>query len=220
MGFVVKVTGTKENFEKERMYFEIAADHIIEGKLIAFPTNSVYGLGGDPRNLDVCERLYSIKMRDRSKGFPLLVADIEEAKKIAEFNNLAEKLSQRFWPGELTLIVKQRESSFIPPQVTGNRNTIGLRVPKNPVVLSILNYLKKKGKFGGIIETSANFSEEPPYTSGTQVAKIFSRMIYYILNSGKTKSGIATTIVDCTEGEINILRKGKISREDLEKAIE
>ncbi|MGV9171226.1 MAG: L-threonylcarbamoyladenylate synthase [Promethearchaeia archaeon] len=220
MGFVVKVSGKKENYERERMYFEIAADHVIDGRLIAFPTDSVYGLGGDPSNLDVCERLYTIKFRSKSKGFLLLVADIEEAKKVANFNQLAEKLSQKFWPGELTLILNKKKSSFIiPPEVTGNQETIRLRVPKNPVILSILNYLKQKGKFGGIIGTSANFSEEPPSTSGKQVAKIFSRMIYYIIDSGKTESGVATTIVDCTEGDINILRKGKISKEELEESI-
>lgn len=217
MGFVVKLSGKKENYEKEHMYFKIAADHVIDGRLIAFPTDSVYSLGGDPKNLNVCERFYDIKFQDRNKGFLLLVADIEEAKKIANFTELDEKLARRFWPGELSLILKQKENSFISPEVTGNRDTIRLRVPKNPIILSILKALKEKGEFGGLIGTSANFSEEPPSVSGKQVAKIFSRMVYYIIDSGKIKSKITTTIVDCTEGDLKILRKGKITKEELEQ---
>jgi L-threonylcarbamoyladenylate synthase len=187
----------------------------MEGKLIGFPTNSVYGLGGDPLNLNLVERLYNIKFRERSKGFLLLVSDFNEASKIAEFNRTAKKLANHFWPGQLTLILKRKEPNIIPLDVTAFQDTIGLRVPENKVVLKILEILKQKGQFGGIIGTSANYSGEPPSISGAEVAKKFLGTIDYIIDSGNSQSQIPTTIVDCTSEEVKFLRIGKISEEEI-----
>jgi len=96
MGFLIKLKGKK--IQDLEFVFETAVENIIEGKLIAFPTNSVYGLGCDPTNLIAIEKIYDIKYRDRSKGLLLLVADIEEAEKVAEFNKIGYKLAERFWP--------------------------------------------------------------------------------------------------------------------------
>ncbi len=213
MGFLIKITG--KDIEDIRIYLEEAVDNIIEGKLIAFPTNSVYGIGGDPLNKRLIERLYSIKFRERSKGFLLLVSDFEEALKIAEFNKIEKKLAYTFWPGQLTLILKRKQPNIIPLEVTASQNTIGLRVPENQIILEILKILKKKGHFGGIIGTSANFSGESPANSGAMVAKNFSGTIDLIIDAGKTESGIATTIIDCTDKKLRFLRIGKISEEEI-----
>ena len=156
MGFLIKLAG-KELKEIE-FYLKIVVENIIEGKVIAFPTDSVYGIGGDPKNLDVINRIYDIKFRDRSKGLLLLVSDYEEATKIAEFNDTAIKLANQYWPGQLTLILKKKEPSIIPPEVTAFQDTIGLRVPENDIIQYILKLLKVEGRFGGIIGTSANYS--------------------------------------------------------------
>ncbi|MFX0029597.1 MAG: L-threonylcarbamoyladenylate synthase, partial [Candidatus Hermodarchaeota archaeon] len=148
------------------VYLEIAVENIIEGKVIAFPTNSVYGIGGNPLDLNVINRIYDIKFRDKEKGFLLLVSDIEEALKIAEFNEIAMKLAKQYWPGQLTLILKKKEQNLIPPEVTAFRDTIGLRVPENNIILNILKLLKAEGHLGVIIGTSANYSGEPPCISG------------------------------------------------------
>ena len=217
MGFLVKFSGilNKEN----EVFLETAVDWILEGKLIGFPTDSVYGLGGDPLNLQLVERLYKIKFRDRSKGFLLLVADMEEASKIAEFNDIAQKLAKHFWPGQLTLILKRKEPNIIPLEVTASQDTIGLRVPENKIILTILQRLKEKGRFGGIIGTSANYSGESPSISGAEVAKKFLGTIDYILDTGKTDSQIATTIIDCTSDDLRILRIGKITEEDIREIL-
>ena len=217
MGFLVKFSG-KLNKENE-IFLETAVDWIIGGKLIGFPTDSVYGLGGDTLNLQLVERLYNIKFRDRSKGFLLLVYDLEEALKIAEFNEIALKLANHFWPGQLTLILKRKEPNIIPSEVTASQNTIGLRIPENEIILKILKMLKQKGRFGGIIGTSANYSGEPPSISGAEVAKKFLGTIDYILDSGKTQSQVATTIVDCTSNELKLLRIGKISEEEIRSVL-
>ena len=215
MGFLIKLSEKK--LEDIKLYLEIAVDNIIEGNVIAFPTNSVYGFGGDPLNLKLIERVYDIKYREREKGLLLLVSDFEEASRIAHFNNTAKKLADRYWPGQLTLILKRKEPNIIPLEVTASQETIGLRVPENQIILEILNILKERGHFGGIIGTSANYSGEPPSISGNEVVKKFLGLgaVDFIIDGGKSKSKIATTIVDCTTDTVKFLRIGKITEEEI-----
>ncbi len=217
MGFLVKVSGKR--LEDIQIFLEEAADIIISGGLLGFPTNSVYGLGGDPLNLDLIERLNNIKFRDRNKGFLLLISDIEEAHKIAEFNETAKILAEKFWPGQLTLILNRKEPNIIPIEVSANRNTIGLRVPENEILLKILQILKSKGHFGGIIGTSANYSGEPPSISGEEIAKKFLMSIDFIIDGGKSESKVPSTIVDCTTEKLKFLRIGKLSEEEIKNKL-
>ena len=218
MGLLVKIAGKK--LEDINVFLEKAVEIISNAGVVAFPTNSVYGLGCDPTNLIAIEKIYDIKYRDRSKGLLLLVADIEEAEKVAEFNKIGYKLAERFWPGQLTLILNKKEPNIIPPEVTAGKNTIGIRIPENEIVLTILKKLKINGYFGGIIGTSANYSGEPPSISGDQVAKKFLTPIDLILDGGKTKTKVPTTILDCTSDKLRLLRIGIIKKEEIEDFIE
>ncbi|KKM72676.1 hypothetical protein LCGC14_1418140 [marine sediment metagenome] len=213
MGFLVKLGG--KELKDIKMYLQIAVENIIEGNVIAFPTNSVYGIGGDPQNLSVVNRIFEIKFRERSKGFLLLISDIEEALKIAEFNDVSKKLAEQFWPGQLTLILKKKEPSIIPPEVTGFKSTIGLRIPENEIILNILKLLKEGGYPGIIIGTSANYSGESPCVSGEQVAKKILSPIDLIIDGGKSKSQLSTTIVDCSTIKPEFIRIGKIPKEEI-----
>ncbi|MFW9821638.1 MAG: L-threonylcarbamoyladenylate synthase [Candidatus Thorarchaeota archaeon] len=213
MGFLVKLSGKR--LEDITLYLDIAVENIIEGKIIAFPTNSVYGIGGDPLNFDVINRLYQIKFRDRSKGFLLLASDIEEVLKIAEFNEIAHKLAEKYWPGQLTLILKKKSPNIIPSEVTASKDTIGLRIPENKIILEILKMLKSRGHLGVIIGTSANYSGEPPCVSGEEVAKKILSPIDLIIDGGKSKSQISTTIVDCSTTTPKFLRIGQIPKEEI-----
>ncbi|MFW9949427.1 MAG: L-threonylcarbamoyladenylate synthase [Candidatus Thorarchaeota archaeon] len=213
MGFLIKVATKK--IEDIQYVFDTALEHLINGKIIAFPTDSVYGIGGDPTNLKVIEKIYQLKFRERSKGLLLLTYNLEEAQKVAEFNELAIKLAKHFWPGQLTLILKKKLPSFLPPELSAFQDTIGIRVPDNEIVKNILLLLKKQNKFGGIIGTSANYSNEPPAMSGEEIAKKFLTPIDLIIDSGKSKSSIPTTIVDCTSYEPKFLRIGVISEEQI-----
>lgn len=213
MGFLIKLAG-KELKEIE-FYLQIAVENIIEGKIIAFPTDSVYGIGGDPQNLNVVERIFEIKFRDRSKGLLLLVSDFEEASKIVEFNENAKRLASKYWPGQLTLILKRKEPNIIPLEVSAHQDTLGLRIPENKIILKILKILKDKGYFGGIIGTSANYSGETPSVSGDEVVKKILSPIDLIIDGGKSKSKTPTTIIDCTSQKLKFLRIGKISREEI-----
>ncbi|MFX1315665.1 MAG: L-threonylcarbamoyladenylate synthase [Promethearchaeota archaeon] len=213
MGFLIKLA--RKELKDIELYLQIAVENIIDGKIIAYPTNSVYGIGGDPQNLEVVDRIFDIKFRDRSKGLLLLVADFEEASKIAEFNEIAKKLAKKYWPGQLTLVLKRKEPNIIPAKVSAFQDTIGLRVPENAYILRILTLLKEKGHFGGIIGTSANYSGEPPSISGDDVAKKLLSPIDLIIDGGKSKSKLPTTIVDCTTQNLKFLRLGIITEEEI-----
>ncbi len=213
MGFLVKIKGKR--LEDVQVFLEKAIEIIINAGLVAFPTNSVYGLGCDPTNLKAIEKIYDIKFRERSKGFLLLVSDYEEALKIAEFNETAKKLVRKYWPGQLTLILNKKEPSIIPPEVTAFKNTIGLRVPENEIILNILKRLKENGHLGCIIGTSANYSGESPSISGGEVTKKILRPIDLIIDGGKSKSKLPTTIIDCSTQKIKFLRIGEISKEEI-----
>jgi len=218
MGLLVKIAGKK--LDDINVFLEKAVEIISNAGVVAFPTNSVYGLGCDPTNLIAIEKIYDIKYRDRLKGLLLLVADTEEAEKVAEFNKIGYKLAEHFWPGQLTLILNKKEPNIIPPEVTAGKNTIGIRIPENEIVLTILKKLKKNGYFGGIIGTSANYSGEPPSISGDEVAKKFLTPIDLILDGGKTKTKVPTTILDCTSEKLKLLRIGFIKEEDIERILE
>ncbi|MFX1386715.1 MAG: L-threonylcarbamoyladenylate synthase [Promethearchaeota archaeon] len=213
MGFLIKLAG--KELKDIKLYLDIAVDNIVEGKVIAFPTNSVYGIGGDPFNLSVINRIYDIKFRDHTKGFLLLISDYEEASKIAEFNDVAKKLANKYWPGQLTLILKRKVPNIIPPEVTAFQDTIGLRVPENEIILMILKLLKERGYFGGIIGTSANYTGEPPSVSGEEVTKKILSPIDLIIDGGKSKSKLPTTIVNCTSNVVSFLRIGQISEGEI-----
>ncbi len=217
MGFLIKIT--EDKIENLNLFIDIIIDNIIGGKLLAFPTNSVYGLGGDPTNLNVVNKLCDIKFRDNSKGFLILLSDYEEAMKIAKFNRNAQKLASKFWPGQLTLILNKKTPNIIPSEVSGSEDTIGLRVPENKIILFILKELKKRGYLGGIIGTSANYSGENPSNSGKEVINKFFQPIDLIIDGGETISKIPTTIVDCTKENIQILRKGKLSEEEIKEVL-
>ena len=217
MGLLVKLKG--KNIKEMDLYLEIAVDSIIEGKTVAFPTNSVYGIGGDPLNYELIEKIYQIKFRERTKGLLILVADFEEAAKVAEFNKESKILADKFWPGQLTLILQRKKSCIIPEEVTASKDTIGIRVPENEIILTILKKLKERGYFGGIIGTSANYSGEKPSVSGDEVVKKFLSPIDLIIDNGKSKSKKPTTIVDCTSQKPNILRLGVITEEDIMDAL-
>ncbi|MFW9936357.1 MAG: L-threonylcarbamoyladenylate synthase [Candidatus Thorarchaeota archaeon] len=217
MGFLIKLKGKK--LEEIQPYLEIAVDKILEGNIIAFPTDSVYGIGGDPLNYNVIDKIYKIKFRDKSKGLLLLVSDLEEAAKIAEFNELATRLAKEFWPGQLTLILKRKEPNIIPQELTAFKDTIGLRIPSNEILSNILKILKLRGFFGGIIGTSANYSGESPSISGDEVAKKFLSPIDLIIDGGKSKSKVATTIIKCTSETPEFLRIGKITEEQIQEML-
>lgn len=178
-----------------------AAETIKNGDLVAFPTETVYGLGADGFNEEARQKIYKVKGRPSNKPLSLLVSSRKMIEEIAIITPLAEKLIDRFMPGALTLILNKRDK---------NNSTVGVRMPDNEIALKLIEMSNCP-----IAAPSANPSGELPPTNAQEVLKNFDGKIPIILDGGICKFGTSSTIVDLTSDGIKILRDGAISREEI-----
>jgi len=174
-----------------------------QGGLIAFPTETYYGLGVDPLNPEALHRLFQVKQRTADKPVLVLVADQSQLSLLAvsipvDFN----KLMAAFWPGPLTLVFPARTN--LPELLTGGTGTIGIRQSPNPVATRLLEEFK-----GPITATSANRSGEIPATTAAEVEEIFGPEVDLIVDGGPTPGGQGSTLVGNDQG-ISCIREGKI----------
>ena len=192
---------TAENFIR-------AADLIKNGELVAFPTETVYGLGADGLNMEACRKIFVAKGRPSDKALSLHVASLEMAEKIAQISAQAEKLFAKFLPGALTVILPKNK--IVPDFVTCGFSSVGIRFPANDVALRLI-------KLAGvpIAAPSANLSGKTPPKSAQEVFNNLSGKIPLILDGGQCEFGISSTIIDLTEEKPKILRHGAISAEKI-----
>lgn len=191
---------------------EEAAEIIKSGGLVAFPTETVYGLGADGFNEEACRRIYEVKGRPPHKPLSLMVADRKMIDGIAEVTPLAQRLIEEYLPGALTLILPKRAA--VPDFVTAGSQTVGIRMPDNEVALALIRAAQCP-----IAAPSANFSNEPPPTTAQDVLKSFEGRIPLILDGGACQIGVSSTILDLTSEEPRILRDGAISVESLNRIV-
>ena len=189
---------------------DIVCDVINEGQVVAFPTETVYGVGVKFGSREALDRLMEAKNRDYSKVITLMVAYKEDIEKYAYVSDWAWKLISAFMPGMITLIFKKREG--VDPIMTNGKETIGIRIPDNDYVLALLRNV------GPMLVTSANLSNHPNTTSTKEVLDQLDGRIDLIVD-GKTTDSIASTVVDVSGDEIKILREGKITKEDIEEVL-
>jgi L-threonylcarbamoyladenylate synthase len=188
--------------------FELVHLALEDGKLVVFPTETLYGLGGDPENRNAIERIYHLKGRPRDDPLPVAVSSWEEVERVAVVNELARALFDEFLPGPLTLVLKKKDmSSFM---WVSPHETIGIRIPFQPLAVELAE------EFGPITATSANLhGGESPISIERAIDQLGSGVDYYV-DGGKTILGIPSTVVDISQGEIRILREGAIQRERIE----
>ncbi len=189
-----------------------AVDSLRRGKLVAFPTDTLYALGADATNDDAVRRLYEAKRRPLDAPLPILVADITQARELTEgVPDLALTLARRFWPGPLTLVLR-RADAFHSLALAGG-DTIALRAPDHPAPLALIGLLERP-----ITGTSANRSAEPPPRTAAEVAAQLGDEVDIIIDAGPAPIGVESTVLDLTATPPRILRPGAISREQLEAA--
>jgi len=182
-----------------------------DGGLVAFPTDTVYGVGALVFDEKAVESIYAAKERPVEKAIPVLLGDAEDIGQVAEEIPLfASRLIERFWPGPLTVLVPKKLSV---PVVVSATSTVGVRVPDHDVARSLLRVA------GPMAVTSANISSQPSPTTAEEVHQQLGGRIALIVDGGRTPGGVPSTLVDCTGTEIQILREGPLSRDDLLKAI-
>ena len=185
-----------------------AAEFIRRGEIVAFPTETVYGLGADGLNVEACEKIFSAKGRPSDKPLSLHVASLEMVERVAKISSAAEKLFAAFCPGALTIILPKNK--IVPDFVTGGRSSVGIRFPANDVALSLI-------KFSGtpIAAPSANLSGAPPPKTAQEVFDNLSGRVEIILDGGKCQFGVSSTIIDMTSDAPKILRHGAIPAEKI-----
>jgi L-threonylcarbamoyladenylate synthase len=196
---------------------EKAAKALKDGHLVAFPTETVYGLGADATNEKAVSRVYSVKGRPTDHPLIVHISSIKQLDKWAiDIPEYAIKLAEEFWPGPITLILKR--SQLAKDFITGGQDNVGLRVPTHPVALEVLKQFEKLGGKGIAAPSANKFGAVSPTSAQSVIEELESGFIDedLILDGGQCEIGIESTIVDCTNYLPKVLRPGAITKEMIE----
>lgn len=208
---IIDVTKTEGETElKERL--QEAALCLRAGGLVAFPTETVYGLGADGCNPEASARIYAAKGRPSDNPLIMHIAAVEDVERIAYPNELSVMLAQAFWPGPLTIILPKKDC--VPHETTGGLDTVAIRMPSHPAALSLI---RQSGVF--VAAPSANLSGRPSPTRASHVVEDMNGRVDYIIDGGAVGIGIESTIVDVSEEKPVILRPGFITAKMLEQIV-
>lgn len=187
------------------------ANIIKEGGIVVFPTETVYGIGADALNEEAIKRLYNIKERPFNKKTSLLVSSIDMLNQVTQNISYIEyKLIKKFFPGPLTLILKKRD--IVPNILTNNEEIVGFRMPANRIALELIENVGRP-----IATSSANLTGEPSGTNLEDIRSVFRESVDFYIDGGKSKIGIGSTIVQVINGVPHIIRKGSITKEQIEE---
>lgn len=193
-----------------------AAAHLEAGELLAFPTETVYGLGARADVDDAVRRIFAAKGRPAAHPLIVHAADIEQAQRFAlSWPAAAQKLAQAFWPGPLTLIVPRQPR--LAAVAAGGQASIGLRVPAHPMAQALLREALRRG-VTGVAAPSANRFGRVSATTAAHVAQEFGPALH-VLDGGECPGGIESAIVDCTGSQPALLRPGLLTRERIEAVL-
>lgn len=186
-----------------------AVELLAAGELVAFPTETVYGLGADAANPEAVAKIFTAKGRPADHPLIVHVAGHDWIARWArDVPDFAWELAEAFWPGPLTLILKKQD--WVPPVVTGGQDTVGLRVPGHPAALELLRRFAAASTAGGIAAPSANRFGRISPTAAEHVREELGERVSLILDGGPCRVGIESTIVDCSRGAPVILRPGDV----------
>ena len=188
-----------------------AAELLSQGGLVAFPTDTVYGVGALASDPHAITQLYVVKGRAEEKAIPILLSDPAQLEQVVqEVNDMALRLAEKFWPGALTLVLPKHPS--LSAEIS-SQPTVGVRMPDHPVALALMRLS------GPLAVTSANLSGGANAVTAEQVLEQLGGRIPLILDGGQTPGGSPSTVVDCTGAEPRILRQGPISLKEIRKAL-
>jgi len=179
------------------------AELLARGGVVAYPTDTLYGLAVDPRNPSAVARLFAVKRRAPGSAVPLIAADLNQVERAGVMDQIARRLGQRFWPGPLSLVIPSAPE--VDEGIRQGTGTIAIRVPAHPVARTLAQLLGFP-----IAATSANISGEPPALVATEVAALLGDRIDLIVDSGRTPGGPPSTIVDVAGGEVRLIRAGAV----------
>ena len=196
-----------------------AAQTLKDGALVAFPTETVYGLGADATSAKAVARIYEVKGRPADHPLIVHIASMDSIGDWAiDIPEYAIKLARDYWPGPMTLILKRSE--LAQDFITGNQNTVGLRVPAQPIALALLKEFAKLGGKGIAAPSANRFGAVSPTTAAAVMDELIPFLnidVDRILDGGPCLVGVESTIIDCTKPAPQILRPGAITKEMIEE---
>ncbi len=212
---------TEQNKKTERIFadpgnppeekIERAAEILLSGGIIGFPTETVYGLGADAGNPEALKLLYAIKGRDMKQPTSILISRKKDLGLFAaKISRNAEALAENFWPGPLTIVF--RASARVSGILTAGTGTIAVRMPGSRLCLALI---EKAGT--AVTAPSANPRGEPPAETAEEVMDYFRGKIDLVIDGGQSPQKIPSTIVDATGNDISVIREGLIPAEDIER---
>ncbi len=183
-----------------------------DGGVVAFPTDTLYGLGADVFNLDALQKVFDIKERPAGLALPVLIDSWKQFETVAaDVTQVARTLAEKYWPGPLTLIVSKADA--VPDLLTAGAPTVAVRVPDHPVPRSLARM------FGGpITGTSANRSGEPDLKSLEELTAQLGSRVDYVVTAGPAPMGTASTVIDISAGGLKLIREGALPFEDVLQA--
>lgn len=208
---ISKYSDQREKIKEDEI--EEAAEEIRKGNLVLFPTETVYGIGANALNEAAVKKIFIAKGRAQDNPLIVHIANREMIEDLVQdIGSLERRVMEKFWPGPLTIILKRKNKETIPNIVTANLDTVGIRMPSNLIARKLI---EKAGV--PIAAPSANISGKP---SGTKVEDIIAELdgkVEYILDGGFTDIGLESTVIKVDGNKIDILRPGKITKEQLEE---
>lgn len=192
----------------------MAAAALIAGKLVAFPTETVYGLGGDATQDKAVAQVFAAKGRPAFNPLIVHVPSLEEAVALGEFNAEASELAQLFWPGPLTLVVPRRQGCPVSLLASAGLPSLAIRVPKHPLAQALLKAVRRP-----VVAPSANPSGRISPTTAEHVRAGLGDRVSVILDGGPSAIGLESTIVGFLDGRPSLLRPGGLAREEIERVL-
>ena len=186
-----------------------AAEAVLRGGVIAFPTDTLYGLGCSLFDVSAVEMVARLKRRDPSLAVISLISDPRQVDGLAtDISPVTRLLVSRFWPGPLSLILKA--APIVPPRVRGAGGTVALRCPKDHLCSRLLDFIG-----GPVVSSSANLSGQPPAETAEEVLRIFGNQLDLVLDGGPRRGGVPSTLVDVSGPVPRLLRRGALDVMDV-----
>jgi L-threonylcarbamoyladenylate synthase len=183
---------------------EQAADLLKQGQVVAFPTDTLYGIAADPFNQAAIEKLFAVKNRPQEKGIPILLADLQDLDKVAqEVPPTAQSLINQYWPGALTLVVPKHPRL---PSIISSNEGVAVRIPDHEISRA---FIRAAG--GAVAATSANLSGERPAQNAAEAFEAMNGLIAAVLDGGPVQHGQGSTVLDCMSDPPKVLREGPIA---------
>lgn len=200
----------QHNHSRMGTSLDVAVSVMRRGGIVAFPTETYYGLAVDPYCPLAVEKLFALKKRAADKPLLLLIEKKEQLESLVQdVPQLYQPLIEKYWPGPLTLIFPAMPS--LNERISGNTGTVGIRISPHPIAQELVRRMGKP-----ITATSANISGLPPARSAPEIVKMFGESIHYILDGGTTEAELCSTILAIQKGRLHIIRYGQV---DLSKEI-